>query len=99
MDDKAPATDSVGTTRIATASQTVRAAALSRPILEAHTAQVNEQIDRVLVANKAPRQGSTMPAENTVRSSLQQSHFDLAKVVPTVVMRNEDYGRISPNSR
>jgi carboxypeptidase Q len=58
-------------------------------------AQVNEQIDQFLVANKALVRINDAGREHGQIRAFNNRTFDLAKVVPTVVMRNEDYGRIS----
>jgi carboxypeptidase Q len=59
------------------------------------SAQVNEQIDQFLVANKALVRINDAGREHGQIRAFNNRTFDLAKVVPTVVMRNEDYGRIS----
>lgn len=58
-------------------------------------AQVNTQLDEWLVANGAlVRVNDAAMAHGMVRAFNNRS-YDLAKVVPTVVLRNEDYGRIA----
>ncbi|WP_321478314.1 M20/M25/M40 family metallo-hydrolase [uncultured Paludibaculum sp.] len=58
-------------------------------------AQINTQIDAWLVANGAPvRVNDAGMAHGMVRAFNNRT-YDLTKVVPTVVLRNEDYGRIA----
>ena len=57
-------------------------------------AQVGEQIDKFLLDNKAlVRINQSQLDRGAVRAFNNQT-FDIKKVVPTVVMRNEDFGRI-----
>jgi hypothetical protein len=59
------------------------------------TAQVNERVSAFLVANKAAfRIDDAARPHGQIRAFDNRSR-DLTKAVPTVVMRNEDYGRIS----
>jgi hypothetical protein len=59
------------------------------------TAQVNERVSAFLVANKAAfRIDDAARPHGQIRAFDNRSR-DIAKAVPTVVMRNEDYGRIS----
>jgi hypothetical protein len=57
--------------------------------------QIAEQLDAFLVASKAAVRvnGSTME-QRRIRA-FNNSTFDVTKVVPTVVISNEDYGRIT----
>ncbi|MCU1238421.1 MAG: peptidase [Candidatus Solibacter sp.] len=57
-------------------------------------AQMNEQIDAFLVANKALMRINDAAREHGQIRAFNNRTFDLAKAVPTVVLRNEDYGRI-----
>lgn len=59
------------------------------------TAQVNERVSAFLVANKAAfRIDDAARPHGQIRAFDNRSR-DVTKAVPTVVMRNEDYGRIS----
>ncbi|MBK8467490.1 MAG: M20/M25/M40 family metallo-hydrolase [Chloracidobacterium sp.] len=56
--------------------------------------QVSEQLDRFLLENNvAVRINQSQLDRGAVRAFNNQT-FDITKVVPTVVMRNEDFGRI-----
>ncbi len=57
-------------------------------------AQVNEQVDAWLVANKALVRVNDAAREHGQIRAFNNRTFDLAKAPPTVVLRNEDYGRI-----
>ncbi|HLJ89299.1 MAG TPA: M20/M25/M40 family metallo-hydrolase [Candidatus Angelobacter sp.] len=57
--------------------------------------QINERIDQFLVANHALLRVNDARREHGQIRAFNNRTFDLKKVVPTVVMRNEDYGRIS----
>jgi carboxypeptidase Q len=58
-------------------------------------AQVNERVSAFLVANKAAlRIDDAARPHGQIRAFDNRSR-DLARAVPTVVMRNEDYGRIA----
>jgi hypothetical protein len=57
-------------------------------------AQINEQIDAWLVANKALVRVNDAAREHGQIRAFNNRTFDLAKAPPTVVLRNEDYGRI-----
>jgi hypothetical protein len=56
--------------------------------------QVNQQIDEWLVANKAIVRVNDAGREHGQIRAFNNRTFDLAKAPPTVVLRNEDYGRI-----
>jgi hypothetical protein len=57
-------------------------------------AQVNEQIDAFLVAHHAAVRVNDAGREHGQIRAFNNRTFDVAKAVPTVVLRNEDYGRI-----
>jgi hypothetical protein len=57
--------------------------------------QINEQMDQFLVANGAALRINDSGLDHGQIRAFNNRTFDLAKTVPTVVMRNEDYGRIS----
>jgi carboxypeptidase Q len=58
-------------------------------------AQVAEQFDQFLVAAGAVGRVNDAGREHGQIRAFNNRTFDVAKAVPTVVMRNEDYGRIS----
>lgn len=58
-------------------------------------AQINEQIDQFLVANHARIRVNDARREHGQIRAFQNRTYDVTKVLPTVVMRNEDYGRIA----
>ncbi|HWZ44464.1 MAG TPA: M20/M25/M40 family metallo-hydrolase [Candidatus Saccharimonadales bacterium] len=57
-------------------------------------AQINEQIDQFLLANGAVLRANDAHMGNGRIRAFQNRTYDTAKVVPTVVLRNEDFGRI-----
>jgi len=57
--------------------------------------QVDEQLDKFLKANGALVRVNDAAREHGQIRAFNNRTFDVDKVVPTVVMRNEDYGRIS----
>ena len=57
--------------------------------------QINQQIDEFLVANHARMRVNDARMGNGRIRAFQNRTYDIAKVVPTVVLRNEDYGRIA----
>ena len=57
--------------------------------------QVAEQLDQFLVSAGAVGRINDAGREHGQIRAFNNRTFDVAKVVPTVVMRNEDYGRIS----
>ncbi|MEO7135256.1 MAG: M20/M25/M40 family metallo-hydrolase [Vicinamibacterales bacterium] len=58
-------------------------------------AQVAEQLDQFLVSAAAVGRINDAGREHGQIRAFNNRTFDVAKAVPTVVMRNEDYGRIS----
>jgi carboxypeptidase Q len=57
--------------------------------------EVNRRIDEFLVANGAKLRVNDAGREHGQIIAFNNRTFDLGKAVPTVVMRNEDYGRIA----
>ena len=57
--------------------------------------QINQQIDEFLLANGALMRLNDARMGNGRIRAFQNRTYDIAKVVPTVVLRNEDYGRIA----
>jgi hypothetical protein len=57
--------------------------------------QVNEQFDQFLVSAGAAGRVNDAGREHGQIRAFNNRTFDLAKAVPTVVMRNEDFGRLS----
>ena len=57
--------------------------------------QVNEQLDAFLVAAGAAGRVNDAGREHGQIRAFNNRTFDVNKAVPTVVMRNEDYGRLS----
>jgi carboxypeptidase Q len=57
--------------------------------------QIDEVVDAFLVANGAKLRVNDAAREHGQIIAFNNRTYDLAKAVPTVVMRNEDYGRIS----
>jgi hypothetical protein len=57
--------------------------------------EINEQIDQFLLANGALLRVNDAGREHGQIRAFNNRTFDLTKALPTVVMRNEDYGRIS----
>jgi carboxypeptidase Q len=57
--------------------------------------QINEQIDQFLVANHALVRVNDARREHGQIRAFQNRTYDPEKVLPTVVLRNEDYGRIA----
>jgi hypothetical protein len=57
--------------------------------------QVNEQMDQFLLAAGAVLRVNDSALDHGQIRAFSNRTFDLTKAVPTVVMRNEDYGRIS----
>ena len=58
-------------------------------------AKINEQIDAFLVANGALMRVNDARMEHGLIRAFNNRTFDGAKAVPTVVLRNDDYGRIA----
>jgi carboxypeptidase Q len=59
------------------------------------TRQVDQQIDAFLVANGAALRINDAGRSHGQIIAQQNRTYDIAKAVPTIVMRNEDYGRLS----
>ncbi len=57
--------------------------------------QIDEQVDKFLKENGALVRVNDAAREHGQIRAFNNRSFDVDKVVPTVVMRNEDYGRIS----
>ena len=58
-------------------------------------AQINEQLDAFLVVNKVALRVNDAAMDHGLIRAFNNRSFDITKVVPTVVMRNEDFGRIA----
>lgn len=58
-------------------------------------AQINEELDKFLLANGALLRANDAHMGNGRIRAFQNRTYDIAKVVPTVVLRNEDFGRIT----
>ena len=58
------------------------------------TAQVAEQLDKFLLDNKVAVRLNDGGREHGQIRAFNNRSFDLTKVVPTILLRNEDYGRI-----
>jgi hypothetical protein len=59
------------------------------------TNELNQRISEFLVASKVKLRINDAFREHGQIRAFQNNTYDVAKVVPTVVMRNEDYGRIA----
>ena len=59
------------------------------------TSDVNLRISEFLVENRVKLRINDAAREHGQIRAFQNSTYDITKVVPTVVMRNEDYGRIA----
>ncbi len=57
--------------------------------------QINQQIDEFLLANGALARVNDSGMDQRRIRAFQNRAYDPSKVVPTVIMSNEDYGRIS----
>lgn len=57
--------------------------------------QINEQLDKFLLDNGAAVRINDAGREHGQIRAFNNRTFDLARVVPTVVLRNEDFGRIA----
>jgi len=57
--------------------------------------EINRRVDEFLVANGARLRVNDAGREHGQIIAFNNRTYDLAKAVPTVVLRNEDYGRIS----
>jgi hypothetical protein len=58
-------------------------------------AKISEQVNKFLVENGAAVRINDAGREHGQIRAFNNNTFDIAKVVPTVVMRNEDFGRIA----
>src|SRR5215471_11191077 len=58
-------------------------------------AQINEQIDQFLVEHGALVRANDSRMGNGHIRAFQNRTYDISKAVPTVVLRNEDFGRIT----
>jgi carboxypeptidase Q len=58
-------------------------------------AQVGSQLDAFLVENKVALRINDAAMDHGMVRAFNNRTFDITKVVPTVVMRNEDFGRIA----
>lgn len=58
------------------------------------TAQVSEQLDKFLLDNKVAVRINDGGRDHGQIRAFNNRTFDVTKVVPTVILRNEDYGRI-----
>ncbi len=72
-----------------------RPAGAGRPERAHQPTQVTEQLDQFLVAAGAVGRVNDAGREHGQIRAFNNRTFDIAKAVPTVVMRNEDYGRLS----
>ena len=59
------------------------------------TNELNEQLDQFLVASGAVARVNDAGREHGQIRAFNNRTFDVSKAVPTVVMRNEDFGRLS----
>ncbi len=59
------------------------------------SSQIAEQIDQFLVANGALVRVNDAGREHGQIRAFQNRTYDTSKAIPTVILRNEDYGRIS----
>ena len=57
--------------------------------------ELNLRVSEFLLTNKAKLRINDAAREHGQIRAFQNNTYDIAKVVPTVVMRNEDYGRIA----
>ncbi len=57
--------------------------------------QINEQLDKFLVDNNAALRINDAAMDHGLVRAFNNRSFDITKVVPTVVLRNEDFGRIT----
>jgi len=58
-------------------------------------AQVNEQLDKFLVDSNVALRVNDAGMDHGLIRAFNNRTYDLTKVVPTVVLRNEDFGRIT----
>jgi hypothetical protein len=59
------------------------------------TNQINQQVDQFLVSAGAAARVNDAGRDHGQIRAFNNRTFDVAKAVPTVVMRNEDYGRLA----
>jgi Zn-dependent M28 family amino/carboxypeptidase len=57
--------------------------------------QVADQVDQFLLANKVPVRINDAGREHGQIRAFNHRAFDISKTVPTVILRNEDFGRIT----
>ena len=57
--------------------------------------QINEQLDKFLLDNGVLVRINESPLDRGLVRAFNNRTFDVTKVVPTVVLRNEDFGRIT----
>ncbi len=57
--------------------------------------QVSEQLDKFLLNNKVSLRINDAAMDHGLVRAFNNRSFDVTKVVPTVIMRNEDFGRIA----
>ena len=74
--------------------QTPRPTPVPRPG-ELTAQQVNEQLDKFLLDNRASVRINDAARDHGQIRAFANRTFDVTKVVPTVVLRNEDFGRIA----
>lgn len=58
-------------------------------------AQIGEQLDKFLVDNRVALRINDAGMDHGLVRAFNNRTFDITKVVPTVVMRNDDFGRIA----
>jgi hypothetical protein len=90
-----PAPAPVAATPSPQPSPAAAAQATPRPPAILTPAQIGEQLDQFLVASGALVRINDAGREHGQIRAFNNRTFDVSKAVPTVVMRNEDYGRIS----
>lgn len=57
--------------------------------------QINEQLDQFLIENNVSLRINDAAMDHGMIRAFNNRTFDVTKVVPTVILRNEDYGRIT----
>src|SRR5215831_11619465 len=57
--------------------------------------QINEEVDQFLLANHVLLRANDSRMANGHIRAFQNRTYDITKVIPTVVLRNEDFGRIT----
>ena len=65
------------------------------PTQQLTSQQINEQLDKFLLDSRVVVRVNDAGREHGQIRAFNNRTFDVTRVVPTVVMRNEDYGRIS----